>query len=127
MYQFESFAQNSYQIFFHYQLKFFKNKALYMCLNGARDFVKAEKISNMIIFVVSLLTETILQLFLKDVLDVLGYPQGSVVGSPYGIMTKVLDYGLKVSEFKLQLHYYVHFWTNTFLKGMKPLFSPAMH
>ena len=28
-------------------------------------------------------------------------------------MAKVLDCGLEVSEFKLQLHAYVPFWTNT--------------
>ena len=28
-------------------------------------------------------------------------------------MAKVLDCGVKVSEFKLQSHYYIHFQTNT--------------
>ena len=32
--------------------------------------------------------------------------------------TKVQDCGLKVSEFKNQSHYYIHFWTNTFGYGM---------
>ena len=36
-------------------------------------------------------------------------------------MTKVLDYGLKVSKFQLQLCYYIHFQTNPFGKGMNPL------
>ena len=31
-------------------------------------------------------------------------------------MAKVLDWGLKASEFKLQLCYYIHFLTNTFGK-----------
>ena len=33
----------------------------------------------------------------------------------------LLDCNLKVSEFKLQLCYYIHFWTNTLGKGMNPL------
>ena len=37
-----------------------------------------------------------------------------------------MDYGIVVSEFKLQLRYYVHFWTNTLGKGMNPLILPAM-
>ena len=41
-------------------------------------------------------------------------------------MVKVLDYGIVVSEFKLQSHYYIHFWTNTLGKGMNPLILPAM-
>ena len=47
-------------------------------------------------------------------------------GSSSGVMTKVLDCGLEVNEFKLQLCYYIHFWTNTLGKGMNPLISPAM-
>ena len=34
------------------------------------------------------------------------------------MMVKVLDCGLKVSKFKLQLHYYIHFQTNTIVKVM---------
>ena len=30
------------------------------------------------------------------------------------------------SEFELQLHYYIHFWTNTLRKSVKPLILPAM-
>ena len=33
-------------------------------------------------------------------------------GSFHGIMSKVLGCSLEVSEFKLQLHYCIHFWTN---------------
>ena len=39
--------------------------------------------------------------------------------SPHGIMAKVMDRGLKVSKFKLQLCYYVHF--QTLEKGMNLL------
>ena len=36
-------------------------------------------------------------------------------------MAKVLDYNLEVSEFKLPLYYYIHFWTNTLGKGLNSL------
>ena len=38
-------------------------------------------------------------------------------------MAKVLDYGLEVSEFELQLLYYVYFLTNTLDKGMNSCIS----
>ena len=38
------------------------------------------------------------------------------MGSPHGIMAKVLDSGLKVSEFEIQLHSYIYFWINAFGK-----------
>ena len=38
-------------------------------------------------------------------------------------MANVLDCDRVVSELKLQLHYYTHFWTNTFGKILKPPFS----
>ena len=41
-------------------------------------------------------------------------------------MVKALDCGIVVSEFELQLHYYVHFRTNTHGKDMKPLILQAM-
>ena len=41
-------------------------------------------------------------------------------------MVKALDYGIVVSKFKLQLHYYVHFRTNTLGKDMNPFILPAM-
>ena len=41
-------------------------------------------------------------------------------------MVKVMDCGIVVSEFKLQLRYYGHFRTNTLGKGMKPLILQAM-
>ena len=41
----------------------------------------------------------------------------------YSKMAKVLDCGFKVREFELRSHYYVHFRTNIFEKGMNP-FTP---
>ena len=41
-------------------------------------------------------------------------------------MVEAMDYEIVVSEFVLQLHYYVHFWTNTPEKGMNPHILPAM-
>ena len=45
---------------------------------------------------------------------------------PRGVMVKVMDCGIVVSEFVLQSCYYVHFWANTLGKGMNPLILPAM-
>ena len=39
---------------------------------------------------------------------------------------KVMDCGIVVNEFILQLRYYIHFQANTFGKGMNPLILPAM-
>ena len=36
-------------------------------------------------------------------------------------MVEVLDCGIVVNEFKLQLRYYVYFRTNTFVKGIDSL------
>ena len=47
-------------------------------------------------------------------------------GFPSGVMVKVMDYGIVVSEFELQSRYYIHFWPNTLGKGMNPLILPAM-
>ena len=44
----------------------------------------------------------------------------------HGIMAKMLDCNLRVSEFKLQLCYYVYFQTKVLAKGMNPLIAPAM-
>ena len=41
-----------------------------------------------------------------------------------GVMAKVLDCNLKVSEFELQACYYVHFRTNTLGEGINPFLSP---
>ena len=40
-------------------------------------------------------------------------------------MVKVLDCGIIVSEFKLQLHYYINFWTNTHWERYEPSYSPC--
>ena len=45
---------------------------------------------------------------------------------PRGVMVKAMDCGIVVSEFELQLRYYVHFRANTLGKGMNPLILPAM-
>ena len=42
-------------------------------------------------------------------------------GSLHGILAKVLDCGLKVSEFKLQSCYSIHFQFDTLGQGMNPL------
>ena len=47
-------------------------------------------------------------------------------GCPRGVMVKAMDCGIVVSEFVLQLRYYVHFRTNTHGKGMNPLILPTM-
>ena len=41
-------------------------------------------------------------------------------------MVKAMDYRIVVSEFELQLRYYVHFRANTLGKGMNLLILPAM-
>ena len=41
-------------------------------------------------------------------------------------MVKAMDCGIVVSEFKLQLRYYIYFRANTLGKGMNPLILPAM-
>ena len=45
---------------------------------------------------------------------------------PCGVMVKVMDYGIVVSEFVLQSHYYDHFRANTLGKGMNLRILPAM-
>ena len=42
-------------------------------------------------------------------------------GCPRSVMVKVLECGILVSGFELQLRYYVHIRTNTLRKGMNPL------
>ena len=46
--------------------------------------------------------------------------------TPLGVMVKVMDCGIVVSEFVLQSRYYIHFWANTVGKGMKPPILPVM-
>ena len=45
----------------------------------------------------------------------------SIAESLYCIMANVLDCDIVVSEFELQVCYYIHVWTNTLGKGMNPL------
>ena len=47
-------------------------------------------------------------------------------GCPRDVMVNALDYGIVMSEFELQLRYYVHFRTNTLGKGMNPLILSVM-
>ena len=47
-------------------------------------------------------------------------------GSPYGVVANVLNCNIEASEFKLHSSYHVHFQTNMFRKGMKPLIHPAV-
>ena len=49
-----------------------------------------------------------------------------MAGSPWGVMAKMQNCGLEVSKPEFQFHYYIHFWTNTLVKGMNPLITPAM-
>ena len=39
--------------------------------------------------------------------------------SLHGVVVKMLDYGIIVSEFKLHLLYYIRFQTSTFQKGAR--------
>ena len=43
--------------------------------------------------------------------------------SLHGVMAKVVDYNLEVSEFKLQWCYYIPFWTKG--KDINPLIPPT--
>ena len=45
---------------------------------------------------------------------------------PCGVIVKAMECGIAVSEFVLQLRYYVHFRANTIGKGMNSLILPAM-
>ena len=47
-------------------------------------------------------------------------------GCPRGVMVKVMDCGIVVSEFELQSRYYVYFRTNTLGKGRNALILPPM-
>ena len=47
-------------------------------------------------------------------------------GIPRGVMVKVMNCGIVVSEFVLQSRYCVHFRANTLGKGMNPLILQAM-
>ena len=55
------------------------------------------------------------------------YPYKNVLRvTPRGIVAKVQDFDIVVSEFKLQSRYQVHFQINTLEKGMNLLIPPAM-
>ena len=43
-----------------------------------------------------------------------------------GVVAKLLDYNIAVSDFELQSFYYIHFRTNTLGKGMNSLILPAI-
>ena len=45
---------------------------------------------------------------------------------PCGVMVKVMDCRIVVSEFVLQSRYYVHYRANTLGKGMNPIIFPAV-
>ena len=47
-------------------------------------------------------------------------------GCPRGVMVTAMDCRIVVSEFVLQLRYYIHFRANTLRKGMNPLILPAI-
>ena len=50
----------------------------------------------------------------------------SIGGCPCGVMVKAMDFGIVVSKFELQSHYYIPFRVNTLGKGMNPLILPTM-
>ena len=43
-----------------------------------------------------------------------------------GVVTYVLPCDILVTKFEQQLHYYIHFQTNTLWKIIKPLILPAI-
>ena len=45
---------------------------------------------------------------------------------PHGVIVKAMDCRIIVSDFELQLLYYVNLQTNTLQKDMKPLILSAM-
>ena len=47
-------------------------------------------------------------------------------GCPRGVMAKAMNGGVVVSEFALQLRYYVHFRVNTLGKGMNSIILSSM-
>ena len=49
-----------------------------------------------------------------------------LIGGPRSVMVKPLECRIVVSEFKLQLLYYVQFQTNTLPNGMNPLILQCM-
>ena len=45
--------------------------------------------------------------------------------SPSGVIVKVLDCALKISKFRFQLPYYVHFQINTLQEWHEPLYPQS--
>ena len=45
---------------------------------------------------------------------------------PDGVKVKALDCGIVLNKFELQSCYYIHFWTNTLGKNMKPPLSTKL-
>ena len=45
---------------------------------------------------------------------------------PHGVMVKAMDCGIVVSDFVLQLRYYIHFQANTHGEHINPLILQAM-
>ena len=58
--------------------------------------------------------------------DAVSWLSTLVMRSPHNIIAQVLDCGLEVSKFKLQLFYYVPSRTDRLEKSMSPLIPPAM-
>ena len=47
--------------------------------------------------------------------------------SPLSVAAYVLDCDIIINKFKLQSHYYIHFWTNTFGERYKPFLLGITH
>ena len=47
--------------------------------------------------------------------------------NPRGVMAKILDCSLEVSEFEIQSHYHDYFRTNTFEKGKNSFIVPTSY
>ena len=73
-----------------------------------------------------LVSSSLLNLYQRCLFHYLVFVNSSKGGGPHGVMVKAMDCGIIVSEFVLQLRYYVHFRANTLGKGMNPLILPAM-
>ena len=86
------------------------------------------EINLLIKYVPFLIDGSYLLIFLKSQLTMNDILQKSFFGGrgcPRGVMVKVMDWGIVVSEFVLQSRYYVHFRANTLGKGMNPPYPPS--
>ena len=55
------------------------------------------------------------------------YMQASLnKGVGNGIVVKMLDRDIVMSEFEFWFRYYIHFWTNALGKTLNPFYLPAM-